>query len=304
MTEAALDVSLRVLRYFVAVADHENFSRAAVVLHVGQPSLSRQIRGLERQLGVRLLDRTPQGTRLSTAGQAFLPRARALLRAADDAAAAARAAAEPAEISIGYTPGLVVTAAIRELRRRCPDATVRTRYLGWRRPAEVLLDHQVDAVVARLPFPADRLQVTPLYHEPRVVIVPRDHRLAGRPSVGLEDIADEPLPQVSGLDPACSAFWRLEPRPDGRPAPAGPVMDTLDDTLEFVASGDTLAIATASHAQGPRPDLALVPLHGVAPSTVVLVTRAGDSGRLVTEFRKCAAERLRGRPVPSGVSPL
>ncbi|MEV0405490.1 LysR family transcriptional regulator substrate-binding protein [Actinoallomurus sp. NPDC050550] len=218
-----------------------------------------------------------------------------MLRAADEAIATARAAAGLGSVSIGYMPGLVVTAATRELRRRHPDATVRTVYLGWRRPAEALLDHHVDAVVTRLLFPADRLQVTPLYDEPRVVVVPRDHRLAGRPFVVLEDIADEPLPQVSGLDSVCRAFWHLEPRPDGRPAPAGPIMNSLDDTWEFVASGDTLAVATPDHVQTTRSDLTLIPLLGVAPSRVVLATRADDNGRLVAEFRQCAIEHLTPR---------
>ncbi|GAB3964612.1 hypothetical protein GCM10029978_025500 [Actinoallomurus acanthiterrae] len=130
VTPSTPDLPLRVVRYFVAVADHAHFGRAAAALHVGQPSLSRQIRGLERQLGVRLLDRTPQGSRLSEAGEAFLPKARALLRAADEAVATARAAVGLGSVSIGYMPGLVVTAATRELRRRHPDATVRTVYLG------------------------------------------------------------------------------------------------------------------------------------------------------------------------------
>ncbi|WP_405164961.1 LysR substrate-binding domain-containing protein [Nocardia sp. NBC_01499] len=293
MTEVVppLDLDLRVVRYFLAVADHANFGRAAAALHVGQPSLSRQIRGLERQLGVRLFHRTPQGTRLSEAGQAFAPKARILLCAAGEAAAAARATAGPGSISIGYTSGLVITAATRELRRRHREATVRTTYLGWRRPAEALLDREVDAVVARAPFSGDRLHVTHLYDEPRVLVVARDHRLAGRPFADLADIADEPLQWVPGLDPACNAFWRLEPRPDGRPVPVGPAMNTLDDTWEFVASGDTLAVATRSHVNTTRTDLTLIPLRGVAPSRVVLATRTEDSG-LVAAFRECAREHL------------
>lgn len=205
--------------------------------------------------------------------------------------AAARATAGPGSISIGYTSGLVITAATRELRRRHREATVRTTYLGWRRPAEALLDREVDAVVARAPFSGDRLHVTHLYDEPRVLVVARDHRLAGRPFADLADIADEPLQWVPGLDPACNAFWRLEPRPDGRPVPVGPAMNTLDDTWEFVASGDTLAVATRSHVNTTRTDLTLIPLRGVAPSRVVLATRTEDSG-LVAAFRECAREHL------------
>ncbi|MGA8547238.1 MAG: LysR family transcriptional regulator, partial [Mycobacterium sp.] len=95
MEDAPVDLDLRLVRYFVAVADHRHFGRAAAALHIAQPSLSRQIRQLEHQLGVRLLDRTPQGTRLTEAGETFLPSAKALLRSAARAAAETRAAAQP-----------------------------------------------------------------------------------------------------------------------------------------------------------------------------------------------------------------
>src|ERR1700734_1672699 len=103
MEETSADLDLRLVRYFVVVADHRHFGRAATALRVAQPSLSRQIRRLEQQLGARLLDRTPQGTRLTEAGEVFLPAARALLRSAARATARTRAAAQPSRITIGYT---------------------------------------------------------------------------------------------------------------------------------------------------------------------------------------------------------
>src|ERR1700758_4726044 len=117
-----IDLALRLVRYFTVVAEHRHFGRAATELRVAQPSLSRQIRRLEQQLGARLLDRTPQGTRLTDAGEVFLPRAKALLRSAMQARAQARAAAQPSRIIIGYTTGMIITPAVRELRREHPDA--------------------------------------------------------------------------------------------------------------------------------------------------------------------------------------
>ncbi|QWF78381.1 HTH-type transcriptional regulator HdfR [Amycolatopsis sp. CA-230715] len=279
------DLDLRVVRYFVVVAEHAHFGRAAAALHVGQPTLSRQIRDLEKQLGVKLLDRTAQGAQLSEAGEAFLPKARALLRAAAEATAAARDFPGGGSLTVGYSPGIVVTPVVREFRDRHPDVTVHTRHLGWLRPAEVLLNRQVDAAVVRMPFPAAGLHVTPLHEEPRLLVVPRDHRLAGREFVTRQDIADEPMPWVPDLDPEVRAFWRLDPRPN---APAGPPMPALDDTWELVASGQTLAVVAQSHSQLVRPDLDLVPLRGIAPSKTVLATRADEGARLVAEFRRCA----------------
>jgi DNA-binding transcriptional LysR family regulator len=298
MTDSAspplIDLDLRLVGYFVVVAEHRHFGRAATTLRIAQPSLSRQIRRLEQQLGVRLLDRTPQGTRVTEAGEVFLPRAKALLRSAAQAAAQTRAAAQPSRVTIGYTTGLIVTPAVRQLRREHPDADVQVVHQDWDKARDALLDHRVDAVMTRLPFPTDQLHVTILYDEPRVLAVAIDHRLAGRKSVTLADIADEPMPQVRHSDPAWSAFWRIDPRPDGRRAPAGPFIEALEDKFELIASGQAVAVTAGFHGNSLRPDITTVPLENVEPSHVVLATRAGDRSRLVTAFRKLAEANLTG----------
>jgi DNA-binding transcriptional LysR family regulator len=294
MTDSAspmADLDLRLVGYFVAVAEHRHFGRAANALHVAQPSLSRQIRRLEQQIGVRLFDRTPQRTRLTKAGDVFLPRARALLRSATQAVAQARCAAQPSRITIGYTTSMIITPAVRALRREHPDADVDTLHLDCNQPRDALLDHRVDAVVALLPFSTDQLDVTILHDEPRVVLVAVDHRLAGRQSVTIDDIADEPIPKLRDCDPAWNAFWRIDPRPDGRRAPEGPLFETLEDGLELVASGQAVAITTTFH-ERLRPDITTVPLEGVDPGHIVLASRAADRSRLVAAFRKLATTHL------------
>jgi DNA-binding transcriptional LysR family regulator len=288
-----VDVDLRLVRYFVTVADHRHFGRAATALRVAQPSLSRQIRRLEQQLGARLLDRTPQGSRLTEAGEVFLPAARALLRSAARAAAETRAAAQPSRITIGYTAGLIVTPAVLEMRREHPDADVQVMHLAWDKARNALLDHRVDAVVTRLPFPTDQLHVTVLYEEPRVLVVPLTHRLAGKESITLDDIADEPMPRIRDSDPAWSAFWRVDPRPDGRRAPDGPFIDALEDKFEVIAAGQAVAItAGGSQISALRPDLTTIPLEGVEPSHVVVACRADDRSRLVAAFCKLAGSHM------------
>ncbi|MEU8197504.1 LysR substrate-binding domain-containing protein [Microbispora amethystogenes] len=285
------DLDLRLVRYFTVVASHLHFGRAAAELRVAQPSLSRQISRLEAEVGARLLDRTRQGTRLTEAGEAFLPHAHALLRASEQAVAVARAAAQPTRITIGYTAGLIVTPAVRDLRHKHPDADVRTLHLEWSEPRAALLDRRVDAVVTRLPLRTGGLRVTILYDEPKTLLVPIGHRLAGKESVTLDDIEGEPIPRFP--DPEFDAYWRIDPRPGGRPAPGGPPVETIEDKLEHIAAGQAVAIVPAAlYAAGIRPDLTTVPLHCVEPGHVVVASRAEDRGRLVAAFHTSARTHL------------
>ncbi|MFF5405136.1 LysR family transcriptional regulator [Streptomyces misionensis] len=287
------DLDLRLVRYFIAVASHLHYGRAAAELHIAQPSLSRQIGRLEAQVGARLLDRTRQGTRLTEAGEAFLPHAQALLRSSEQAGAAARAAARPTRIIVGYTAGLIVTPAVRNLRHGHPDADVRTLHLEWNEPRAALLDRRVDAAVTRLPLRTDGLRVTILHDEPKLLLVPVGHRLAGKESATLDDIDGEPIPRFP--DPEWDAYWRVDPRPGGRPAPDGPPVETIEDKLECIAAGEAVAIVPAAlHAAGIRPDLTTVPLRGVEPGHVVVATRAADHSRLVAAFRTAARNCLGG----------
>ena len=119
---------------------------------------------------------------------------------------------------------------------------------------------------------------------PDLLLVPLFHRLAGKESVTLDDIAGEPIPRLP--DPAWNAYWRIDPRPDGSPAPDGPLVEAIEDKNDLIASGQAVAIVPSG--VRPRPDLTTVPLHGVDPGRVVLATRAGDHSRLVAAFRKSA----------------
>ncbi|SDN19316.1 LysR substrate binding domain-containing protein [Streptomyces sp. cf386] len=203
-----------------------------------------------------------------------------------------RAAAEQHRVTIGFTTGLTVTPAVRELRRRHPDADVHTRYLAWNEPQPALLERRVDAVLGRLPFPPDGLSVTILYEEPRVLLVPVGHRLADRNHVTLDDIAEEPLPRFP--DDHWNAFWCVDPRPHGRRAPTGPVVTAMEDKLELIATGQAVSLAPASVlAKEVRPDLTTVPLKGAEPSRVVLATRADDDRPLLRALRAHATANTR-----------
>lgn len=278
------EFDLRQVRYFTVLAEQRHFGRAASLLHITQPSLSRQIRALEQRVGTRLLDRDRHGTRLTPAGAAFLPHAEQLLTAAAQAAAHARAAAAPGRFTVGHTRGLIITPAVRQLRLHDPDVEVHTLHLELDEVRPALFGHQVDAVVTRMPFATDGLRVTVLYEEARVLLVAKDHRLAGRASVTIDDVADEPMPRVAS--PEWNAFWCVDPRPDGTSAPDGPLVSTLEDQYELIASGQVVAISPAGlRADGTRPDLVTIPMRGIEPCQVVLATRAEDTALPVTELR-------------------
>ncbi|MER5513904.1 LysR substrate-binding domain-containing protein [Streptomyces sp. NPDC002763] len=285
-----VDLELRLVRYFTVVAEELHFGRAADALHLAQPSLSRQIRRLERELGVRLLDRTPRGTRLTEAGETFLPQARELLRSAARAAASARSAAAHGPFTVGYTTHQIVTPAVRDVRHRHPEADIRTLHVDWNEPRDALLDHRVDVVVTRFLFTADDLDIAVLYDEPRVLLVPLGHRLAGKESVTLADFADEPLPRFTGAD-------RIGANPAGH-TNLGALVDTLEDKLELVASGEVVSLAPAGFRGNLRPDIVVVPVVDADPVQVVLATRAGDRHPLLPTFRRAAEAHL----VPVGTA--
>lgn len=294
VNDLGVDLELRLVRYFIAVAEHLNFSRAAAELYVAQPSLSRQIQRLEQRLGVRLLDRTRQGVLLTDAGKAFLPEAQALLRAARQAAVTARAYAPAGKIVIGYVEDLIITPAVRELRRRHPHADISTRHLKCHEEG-VFTDGQVDALVARAPLfiPTDDIRVTALYDEPRMLVLPADHRLAGRTSVSLDDFAKgESIICSHGGTRAIYPADSYQPTDPG-PISAGPFIESFEDRMELVASGQAVAVLPVGDRRSAvRPDLATVPLRGFPASSVVVTTRIGEANPLVADFVSAAGSLL------------
>ncbi|MBU3869281.1 LysR family transcriptional regulator [Streptomyces sp. 4503] len=290
-----MDLDLRLVRYFTVVAEYGNFGRAAIGLHLAQPSLSRQIQRLEAQLGVRLFDRSPQGTSLTDAGRAFLPGARTLLHEAEQAARTARAAVQPRTITVGYAEGLVITAWVQELRRRHPDHRIRTRHLDWR-DTRALAEGRIEALVAYrpLPFPTDGFRVTKLHEESRVLLTSASHRLAHEKAVSLRALADEGLVACAGTP----VVWGT-PKPVGdRPAPPPPAIDdAYEDKLELIATGHCVAIFPAGDRRAAvREDIALVPVTDIDPCEVVLVTRADDPDPLLGSLEDAARTLLATTP--------
>src|ERR1700738_1198056 len=192
--EALVDVDLRKVRYFVAVAERLNSGRAAEALHIAQPVLSRQIRALENELKAQLFVRDRRSTELTAAGRQLLADARPLLADADALRRRVGRAARGADsFTVAFMPGLIVTAAVRALVARHPGLNgglIRTRSADQ---TDVIHDGRADVSYVRLPIDRHGLQVRPLTAEPRVVVLSADHRLAGKGGGTVGDPAEDHL---------------------------------------------------------------------------------------------------------------
>jgi DNA-binding transcriptional LysR family regulator len=289
-----VDLDLRKLRYFVAVAEELNFGRAAQTLHIAQPVLSRQIRALESELNVRLFDRSKRGTSLTPAGRSLLDDAGPLLVAADALQRRVkRADRGPTHFTIGFMPGLTVTGAARTLADRHPDLTVDVVRTSWDDQVEVVHDGRVDVSVVRLPVDQRGLVIKRLFSEPRMAVLPIDHALAGKESIEITDLAHEHLLQ----DPDAVPEWRdiaAELRTGS--SRRIPVVRTVEEKLEYVAAGTGIVILPHSAATFyTRPDIAYVQVRDLPDNEVALVWSATRRSGLLREFTQLAADRLSPR---------
>lgn len=202
-------MELRHLRYFLAVAEEGNFTRAAARLGIGQPPLSQQIRDLETEIGAMLFHRVPHGAELTAAGTAFLPEAKASLAAAEKARLAAQSAnrGETGRLSLGFTASSafnpIVSTTIRRFQARWPDVQLSLTEMNTLGLMQKLERGELDATFMRpgLDDP-DGIRLKRLPDEPMVVALPASHRLAKQKTLPLALLAKEPFilfPRLVGL---------------------------------------------------------------------------------------------------------
>jgi LysR family hca operon transcriptional activator len=200
-------MELRHLRYFIAVAEEGSFSNAASRrLHTAQPSLSRQIRDLELEVGVKLLERRARGTALTAAGRVFLNYTRLALMQIEAAGEAARRSEQPEKTGFvaGFLAGQEViwlSETLRILREEASGAEITLSSKSSPELADALMQGKVDVALLRHETQTAGLAFKFLYKEPLVAILPRKHRLAARKSVRPEELAREAFISPARLAP-------------------------------------------------------------------------------------------------------
>jgi DNA-binding transcriptional LysR family regulator len=305
-----MDVDTRLLRYFSAVAMEGNLSRAAEGLFVSQPALTKQIRRLESQLGVRLFRRSRAGMTLTPAGQALADRVPAVLAGWDQALREARSAASQATrvLRVGFLAGAANEATqqiIAAFMHRRPGWRVEMRAASWTDPTAGLASGDTDVALLRLPFPGQAsMRVEVLITEPRCVALPASHPLAARDHIPFRDLWDEPFVAAPAETGWWRDWWLAADERQGHPVRIGAVTDTgqPDDWLAAIANGGGIALAPESAARYyARPGVTYRPVTEVSPSQVgVAWPPAADTNPVIQDFVRCC---LDNKPPPDLENP-
>ena len=211
-------MELRHLRYFIAVAEEGSLTLAAEKrLHTAQPSLSRQMRDLEQEVGVALITRSVHGIELTSAGLAFLDHARLAVTQAEAAKEAARRTAQPARatFALGFLSGTemdLLPKAMQVLKDELPNIEIKLSSDYSPRLADALQKGRLDAAFMRPEPHAGDLAYKLVRSEPLIVVLPGDHRLATRKAIRLREIRDEPFIKPSKTAPTSSEDNRSGPQ--------------------------------------------------------------------------------------------
>jgi len=299
------DLEVRELRYFVAVAEELNFSRAAERLGMAQPPLSRAIRLMERRLGVELFERKPREVKLTSAGLSLLEEApRALSMMAMVSRRARRAAEKTPKLVVAAKPGIAAN-LLRQIVSAfdgLPDTpTAEIIVSAFHKEADMLRDGHADVALLGSPlWDARGLDTEQLTTEPRVAALPAGHVLADRGELRCRDLRGLPFSQWSGLSAAELAYWSGLDVPTSAGAPnlglpddaeAGPVVNDGMHLLEVIALGQAVALIPKSLAtNNSRPDIVYVPVTDASLYTVYIAWPEGSRATPIAAFVRTAIE--------------
>jgi LysR family cyn operon transcriptional activator len=308
-------VEIRHLRYFLAVAEELNFTRAAGLLYISQPTLSQQIRALEKAVGGPLFHRDPGGLRLTAAGHALLEPARYALAAVADGLQAARDAGrlDSGVLRVGLlcgAAGELTEPILAAFATAFPQVQLRFRELDMGSLYNGLLDDGIDVAFTRLPLDPERHAWTILFAEPRLLGVGAGHHLADAVTVTLDDILALPMPTCPLQQDAPDAYryWMLNQyRNDYPPRHAGnPVATPLETAHELVRHPPLVVVGPELFRRvPPLPSqvLRMINLQGISTTHVVAARRRRDRRPTVVAFCQIAgttAHHLAPLVLPEG----
>ncbi len=270
-------MELRHLRYFVAVVEEGSLTVAAEQrLHTAQPSLSRQIRDLEHEVGVQLLTRSVRGIEPTAAGRAFLEQARLALAQAEAAVQAARRAAQPAKPSfaLGFLTGLEMNwlpDAMNILKDELPniDVTVSSQYSP--QLADGLMRGRLDLAFLRPEPQMPNLEYKVVTKEPLVIVLPSDHRLASRKAIAIQDMAGETFIGMSKTAPTLQAIIDDYLKRSGIDTRAQYEIDNLGMAVSLVASTRGITLLPAFARNFLPWSVISRPLEGEAPTIDLVI---------------------------------
>jgi len=266
-----MDLDLRKLRYFAAVAEHRHFGRAAEQLYIAQPVLSRQIRALEQELGCTLLVRTTRSVQLTPAGELLQEEARGVFAAVDTAVRRVHELDRGVQrLVVAFAPGLHVSEAVRAFTATHPDVEIELLHLHWWEQDAPLRDGRADVGYLRHPFDDTGLRTVPIGREPKVACLPVTHPLAGRRSLVQADLDGETV-----LD----AHSRRT--------------SSVEEKFELIAAGHGIALVPRSVARSySRPDLVHLPVTDAVPVETCLAVAKDRREPRIRDFVASAAQTL------------
>ncbi|WP_040807830.1 LysR family transcriptional regulator [Nocardia concava] len=267
-----MDLDLRKLRYFAAVAEHRHFGRAAEQLYIAQPVLSRQIKAFEQELDCALLVRTTRNVELTAAGRQLYEEAQSILAAVDAAVQRVQRADRGARrLVIAFSPGLRISEAIREFAALHPDIDTDIVPARWWERDTPLRDGRAQIGYLRRPFDDTGMRTIPVGLDPRVACMPTTHPLAARDSLTEADLDGEQILDFANRRTA-----------------------SLEEKFELIASGQGLALVPLSLARAyTRPDVVHHVVTDAPALETCLVLPSGHPDKLVRDFLDTALTTLR-----------
>ena len=271
-----MDLDLRKLRYFVAVAEQQHFGRAAEQLYIAQPVLSRQIRALEQELGCALFVRTTRSVQLTAAGEQLRDEARGVLAGVDSAVRRVLEADRGVQrLVVAFTPGLYVSEAVRAFTAMHPEVEIELMPLRWWEQDAPLRDGRADVGYLRRPFDDGGLRTLPIGHEAKVACLPVFHPLARRRSLVRADLDGEAIMDAQSRKTS-----------------------SAEEKFELIAAGHGIALVPVTVARSyTRPDLVFIPVTDLEHVETCIAVLKGRRERRVRDFVTLAVETLGEKPV-------